>query len=105
MKIAVDAMGGDLGLQITVPGAVQASREHNLDVVLVGIEDRIRAEIIRLGGDQTRLTIVNATESVGMGDGVFAIRRMKRSSIRSRTAGPTPSFRWGIRRPWFISPA
>jgi glycerol-3-phosphate acyltransferase PlsX len=82
MKIAVDAMGGDLGLQITVPGAVQASREHNLDVVLVGIEDRIRAEIIRLGGDQTRLTIVNATESVGMGDGVFAVRRLKRSSIR-----------------------
>jgi glycerol-3-phosphate acyltransferase PlsX len=82
MKIAVDAMGGDLGLQITIPGAAQAARENDLDVVFVGVEDQIRPAVIRLGGDQSRLSIINAPEAVSMGDGVFAIRRKKRSSIR-----------------------
>ncbi len=82
MKIAVDAMGGDLGLQTTIPGAVQASREYGLEVVFVGAEDQIRTELDRLGGDQSRISIVNAPEAVGMGDHAFAVRRKKRSSIR-----------------------
>jgi len=82
MKIAVDAMGGDLGLRITIPGAVQAARENDLDVIFVGVEDQIRREVVRLGGDQSRFSVVNAPEAVSMGDGVFAIRRKKRSSIR-----------------------
>ncbi|MCX6566094.1 MAG: phosphate acyltransferase PlsX [Candidatus Aminicenantes bacterium] len=82
MKIAVDAMGGDLGLQITIPGAARAARENDLDVVFVGVEDQIRPAVIRLGGDQSRLSIINAPEAVSMGDGVFAVRRKKHSSIR-----------------------
>ncbi|MHB8054559.1 MAG: phosphate acyltransferase PlsX [Candidatus Aminicenantales bacterium] len=82
MKIAVDAMGGDLGLRSTIPGAVQAAREYDLEVVFVGVENEIRAEIERCGDDRARLSIVNAPEAVGMGDHAFAVRRKKRSSIR-----------------------
>ncbi len=82
MKIAVDAMGGDCGLRVTVPGAVQAARENDVDVVFVGLEDRIREEILRLGGETSRFSIVDAPEAVAMGDGVFALRRKKSSSIR-----------------------
>jgi len=82
MKIAVDAMGGDSGLRITVPGAVQAAREYDVDVVFVGEKDKIREEIVRLNADDARVSVVDAPDAVGMGDGVFAIRRKKRSSIR-----------------------
>ncbi|MBN1938558.1 MAG: phosphate acyltransferase PlsX [Candidatus Aminicenantes bacterium] len=81
MKIAVDAMGGDSGLRITIPGAVQAAREFNVEVVFVGEKDKIKAEINRLDAEDARLSIVDAPEAVGMGDGVFAVRRKKRSSI------------------------
>ena len=82
MKIAVDAMGGDLGLRITIPGAVQAARENDLDVVFVGAKEQISPEVARWGGKPSDFSIIDAPESVGMGDGVFALRRKKRSSIR-----------------------
>jgi len=82
MKIAVDAMGGDSGLRSTVPGAVQAARENDVNVVFVGEKEKIQAEIRRLSLEDPRLSIVDAPEAVGMGDHVFAVRRKKRSSIR-----------------------
>ena len=48
MKIAVDAMGGDSGLRITIPGAVQAARESEVDVIFVGEAREIQAEMTRL---------------------------------------------------------
>ena len=82
MKIAVDAMGGDLGLRITIPGAVQAAKENDLDVVFVGAKEQISPEVARWGGKPSDFPIIDAPESVGMGDGMFALRRKKRSSIR-----------------------
>jgi glycerol-3-phosphate acyltransferase PlsX len=82
MKIAVDAMGGDFGPRITVRGAVQAAEDFNLDVVLVGVESVIQREFDRIGGRGSRITILDAPEAIGMGEGVFSIRRKKRSSIR-----------------------
>ena len=34
--IAVDAMGGDFGPSVVVPGAIEAARLHDLHVLLVG---------------------------------------------------------------------
>jgi glycerol-3-phosphate acyltransferase PlsX len=82
MKIAVDAMGGDFGPKITVRGAVQAAEDFNLDVVLVGVESLIKREFDRIGGRGSRITILDAPEAIGMGEGVFSIRRKKKSSIR-----------------------
>src|SRR3989304_2522571 len=50
MKIAVDAMGGDHAPGEVVRGAVQASREFHLPIVLVGREEMIRGELRRGGG-------------------------------------------------------
>jgi glycerol-3-phosphate acyltransferase PlsX len=82
MKIAVDAMGGDFGPRITVRGAVQAAEDFSLDVVLVGVESVIQREFDRIGGCGSRITILDAPEAIGMGEGVFSIRRKKKSSIR-----------------------
>jgi glycerol-3-phosphate acyltransferase PlsX len=82
MKVAVDAMGGDFGPRVTVEGALQASREYKIETLLVGIEDLIKKEYERLDHSKAKVTIINATEAIGMGEGLVSFRRKKRSSIR-----------------------
>ena len=82
MKVAVDAMGGDFGPRVTVEGALKASREYKIETLLVGIEDLIKKEYERLDHSKAKVTIINATEAIGMGEGLVSFRRKKRSSIR-----------------------
>jgi glycerol-3-phosphate acyltransferase PlsX len=82
MKIAVDAMGGDYGPRVTVEGALSAARDFGLEVILVGARDLIRQEVRRMGRPEADVTIVDAPEAIGMGEGLLAFRRKKRSSIR-----------------------
>jgi glycerol-3-phosphate acyltransferase PlsX len=81
MKIAVDAMGGDHAPGEVIRGAVQASREFHLPIVLVGREQMIREELRRLGAEGVE--VQDAAEVVEMNDvpGV-AIRKKRDSSIR-----------------------
>jgi glycerol-3-phosphate acyltransferase PlsX len=82
MKVAVDVMGGDFGPRVTVEGALQASREYKIEALLVGIEDLIKKEYERLDHSKAKVTIINATEAIGMGEGLVSFRKKKRSSIR-----------------------
>ena len=82
MRIAVDAMGGDVGPKATVPGALRAAEDFGVDIVLVGLEGAIRREIERAGLPSSRAVVVDAPEAIGMGDGLRAFRRKKASSIR-----------------------
>jgi len=83
MKVAVDAMGGDFGPKVTVEGAVQAALEFDLDVILVGVEPVIKREFDRLGAAAARVTIVDAPEAIGMGEGLLSFRKKKGSSIQA----------------------
>jgi len=85
MKIAVDAMGGDYGPNVVVEGAVYASREFNVEVLLVGVEDLIKREFDRIDHSNSRVTIINAAESIHMSEGLLSFRRKKRSSIQVGT--------------------
>ena len=82
MKVAVDAMGGDLGPRVTVEGAVKASREYKIEVLLVGVEELIKEEFERFNHSKAKITIINASESIGMGEGLLSFRKKKKSSIR-----------------------
>ena len=82
MKIAVDAMGGDFGPRVTVEGAVRASEEYGVDVVLVGAQGLIRKEVDKLGARLQRVTILDAPEAIDMGEGLLAFRKKQQSSIR-----------------------
>ncbi len=82
MRIAVDAMGGDFGPKATVPGALKAARELDVDILLVGLESAIRRELGRHEPQASRLTIVDAPEEIGMGEGILSFRKKKASSIR-----------------------
>lgn len=82
MKIAVDAMGGDFGPRATVPGAVRAAQDFDLEVLLVGVEPLIRKELDRQGPSRARVTVVDAPEAIGMGESIRVFRKKKASSIR-----------------------
>jgi len=82
MRIAVDAMGGDVGPKATVPGALRAAEDFGIDVLLVGLEGPIRREIGRAGLRAERASVINAPEEIGMAEGLLAFRRKKASSIR-----------------------
>jgi glycerol-3-phosphate acyltransferase PlsX len=82
MKVAVDAMGGDFGPKVTVEGAIKASREFDIEILLVGSETRVRREFDRLDYSNTKVTIVNASEEITMSEGILSFRKKKKSSIR-----------------------
>jgi glycerol-3-phosphate acyltransferase PlsX len=82
MKVAVDAMGGDFGPHVVVEGAVRASREYDIEVFLVGAEDLLKKEFEGINHSKTNISIVNASDSIEMDEGIFALRRKQRSSIR-----------------------
>jgi len=85
MRVAVDAMGGDFGAKVMVEGAVKASQENQIEVLLVGVEALIKKELDRLDHSKAKVTIINAAEAIGMGEGLLSFRRKKKSSIRVGT--------------------
>lgn len=85
VRVSIDCMGGDHGVGVTVPASVAfIKKTADAELVLVGNEDAIRAELSKLGAnDLSRLSIVHATQIVDMGDSVdVALRRKKDSSMR-----------------------
>lgn len=85
MRVAVDAMGGDYGPKVIVEGAVRAAQDFQIDVLLVGVESIIKKAVNKVSHSPTRVNIINAAEAIGMGEGVFAARRKRMSSIRIGT--------------------
>ncbi len=82
-RVAVDGMGGDRAPGVVVDGAVQAARHlENIEVVLVGPEDRMKAELNRFKDVPSNLRIHHAAEVIGMGESpVISVRKKKDSSI------------------------
>ena len=79
--IALDGMGGDEAPQATVEGALLAARE-GLQVLLVGDEAVLSAEVAKHGPTPSTLRIVHAADSIGMGEHVAReVRRRRESSI------------------------
>ncbi|MBE1531429.1 phosphate acyltransferase PlsX [Actinomadura algeriensis] len=80
LPIAVDTMGGDHAPEEVIAGAVDAVREHDVRLVLVGQAPRIRHELDRYG-ITGQIPIVHADEALDMGEGALASWRKPRSSI------------------------
>ena len=80
MKIALDAMGGDHGPAPCIEGAVQAAKELDVDVVLVGDETTLKQECARLGATDPRISIRHAPQVVEMHESPAAVARKKRDS-------------------------
>lgn len=82
--IAIDAMGGDHGLAVTVPASIVALEKNpELSLILVGNEIAIKEALKNKSYDHHRLQIQHASELVLMDEKPSdALRKKKDSSMR-----------------------
>ncbi|MBT9148812.1 MAG: phosphate acyltransferase PlsX [Dehalococcoidia bacterium] len=82
IRVVVDAMGGDYAPREIVRGAVEAARQPNIEVILVGQREAVEKELSGCDLDGARISTCWAEETVSMDeDPVRAIRRKPNSSI------------------------
>ena len=85
IRISIDAMGGDHGLDTTVPASLEILKsEPDVHLVLVGDSPQIEASLATLHGTPgDRVTIQHASQIVEMDDHpAYALRKKKDSSMR-----------------------
>ena len=85
MIIALDAMSGDFGIEVTVPAAQRALERHpDLELILVGQEALLQSALAKHGLLQhPRLRVEKADQVVGMDEEpAKALRGKKDSSMR-----------------------
>lgn len=83
--IAIDVMGGDHGIDVTVPAAILALEKHpNLKLILVGNQELINAKLATLNSKvKDRIQVQHASEQVMMDESPSkALRTKKDSSMR-----------------------
>ena len=82
MNIIVDAMGGDHAPREIVDGAIQAVKEFDVNVTLVGLEPKIRTELAKYDYPKDKVRLVHAEDTIDMHDpATSSIRKKKNSSI------------------------
>jgi glycerol-3-phosphate acyltransferase PlsX len=83
ITIAIDAMGGDYGLKVTIPATLEVARRvDDVRLVLVGPADEIRSRVEGVDGSE-RITVENASQVVGMDESAAqALKHKKDSSMR-----------------------
>ena len=81
IRIAIDAMGGDFAPSEIVKGAVQASLELPVELILVGKADKINKELSKYK-KRGALSVVNAEEVIANNEApVSAVKQKKDSSL------------------------
>ena len=82
VTIAVDVMGGDHGLPVTLPAVAQALAGHkDINVLLVGDEAQVQSQLGQFGlANHDRVSVVHASQVVEMDDPVAVALRNKRDS-------------------------
>ena len=84
-RIAVDAMGSDAAPRVELEGVLSAVRTRGVQVILVGDEPRLRAELAALGANDKKDLIVvrHAPDVITMHDAPsMAVKQKKQSSMR-----------------------
>jgi glycerol-3-phosphate acyltransferase PlsX len=82
ISIALDAMGGDSGLDVVVPAAITAVNQHpDVQILLVGDEAKLQPAVTAAGVTANpRLKIHHASQKVEMDELVSAAMRNKKDS-------------------------
>lgn len=74
-------MGGDFAPRVVVEGALDAAQQQGVEILLIGPEKILKKEIERLDFRGANVTLVDAPETISMGEGLISLRRKNRSSI------------------------
>jgi len=82
-RIAVDVMGGDAPPATRIAGALSAAKAYgDVQLLLCGPRERVEEEMHRLGGGPDSIALVDAPETIEMGESpVRALRRKSASPI------------------------
>lgn len=87
--IAIDAMGGDIGPEVTIPASIAFLEKHSAShkIILVGLSDQIEPIIAKSNGgrflNSGELSVQHASELVEMNEPpALALKRKKDSSMR-----------------------
>ena len=81
MRIALDAMGGDRGPEVTVDGAIAALDSTDHEILLVGHQDVLKPLLANHGVRSRRIQVVHATQVVSMHERAKESLRKSDSSI------------------------
>ncbi|MDP4121434.1 MAG: phosphate acyltransferase, partial [Bacillota bacterium] len=83
MRVAVDAMGGDHAPHEIVLGALEAAREYECEIVLVGDENAIMPVLEQhIGWQKLGISVHHTTEIIGMHEHPgAAVRKKKDASV------------------------
>ncbi|MGB1077449.1 MAG: phosphate acyltransferase PlsX [Bdellovibrionales bacterium] len=84
VTIAIDAMGGDLGVEMTIPGAARALEKHsNIHFMIFGDESRIRPVLSRYPTLKTSAEIIHTDQFISNREKpAVALRKGRGSSMR-----------------------
>lgn len=81
-RIAVDAMGGDHGVEVVVPGAVDGAKTFDVALRLVGDPARITPVLDGIDTTSIDVDIIPASDTIGMDEHpAQAVRRKPQASI------------------------
>src|ERR1700676_1258192 len=82
--IALDAMGSDRAPKPEIEGAIQASRNYGVRVLLIGPQENLQTELSRYSpASNLPISVVHASEVITMDDkAVQAVRAKRDSSMR-----------------------
>ena len=79
--IVLDAMGSDQRPQPELEGAIQATANWDMDIILVGDEKILQAGLDALPGDKSKISIVHAPEVLLMDDDIREARAKKLNTM------------------------
>jgi phosphate acyltransferase len=86
IKIAIDAMGGDYAPSGVIQGAVKGARDYNVGLILVGQQDKIKAELAQLDTSGLDIDIIHTDEFLVEGEQpAYALRMKRQASIAVAT--------------------
>ena len=82
IRVALDAMGGDFGPRETVKGAIQALSNDNIEIILVGDQEPVQAELDRYDTTGHSVTLVASVDKIGDDEHpIQALRHKPKASI------------------------
>lgn len=82
MKIIIDGMGGDNSPGEIIKGTIDAIREYDINVIIVGKEDIINKELEKYDFPTGKVEVLHASDVItNEDDPALAIRRKKESSM------------------------
>ncbi|MGA1871033.1 MAG: phosphate acyltransferase PlsX [bacterium] len=80
MKLAIDAMSGDIGPKVIIEGAIEAAREFNVSLFLIGQEELLKKELAQFNTEGLSIVVKHASQVITMDDEISVALRKKKDS-------------------------